>query len=352
MKEIILNWLGTVPYGSYLQNKYIFALLILVAFAIGAWLLLFIFEKFLQRWAKKTKTEVDDIIFEKTKKPAFYFLLAFGLKVAILSLNINGIVNNLINSLMAVVFVFIVARIVDVIIDIWGETFAKKTESKIDDVLLPLFHKFTKVLFVIIAILWVLKIWGIDIGPYLAGAGILGIVIGFALQDSLKNILGGVTLLLDKTFEIGDKVKIESGEVGTIHDIGLRSTKLITYDNEVIYIPNGYLANSQVQNYTRPSPKIRSNVNFGVEYGSDAAQVQKVVLEILKKDKEILKDPKPAVHFLEMGDFALNFKAYFWVEKWGMAYNKKLEMTEAIYNGLNKAKIGIPFPTQTIELKK
>ena len=349
MIENILNW---IPYGHYLQNKYAIAFLILILFAIGAWSLLFIFEKFFQRWAKKTKTEVDDIIFARTKKPAFYFLLAFGLKVATLSLNINGIVNALVNSLMAAVFVFIIARVVDTIIDIWGATFAKKTKSKIDDVLLPLFHKIVKVIFIIIAILWILKIWNIDIGPYLAGAGILGVVLGFALQDSLKNIFGGVTLLLDKTFEIGDKVKIESGEVGTIHDIGLRSTKMITYDNEVIYIPNGYLANSRVQNYTRPSPKIRANVNFGVEYGSDADKVQKVVLGILKKDKEILKDPEPAVHFLEMGDSALNFKAYFWVERWGQAYNKKLEMTEEIYNGLNKAGIGIPFPTRTVHLVK
>jgi len=352
MKEVILNWLGTLPFGTYLQNKYIFAIFILVAFVFVAKLSLYIFEKFLQRWAKKTKTEIDDIIFERTKNPIFYLLLALGIKFAILSLEINGVVNQSINSLMAIVFVFIVARVVDVIIDVWGKSFAKKTESTFDDILLPLFHKLVKVIFVIIAILWVLKVWNIDIGPYLAGAGILGIVIGFALQDSLKNIIGGVTLVLDKTFEIGDKVKIESGEVGTIHDIGLRSTKLVTYDNEVIYIPNGYLANSRVQNYTRPSPKVRTHVNFGVEYGSDATKVQKVVLGILENDKEILKDPAAAVQFLEMGDSALNFRAYFWVEKWGMAYGKKLEMTEAIYNALNKAKIGIPFPTRTVHLVK
>ena len=352
MKEIILSWLGKIPYGNYLQNKYIFAVLILVAFAISAKLLLFIFEKYLQALVKKTKTEVDDIIIEKTKRPAFYFLLAIGLKLALLHLEINGIVNSLVNTLMALVFVFIIARIVDVIIDVWGATFAKRTKSKIDDVLLPLFHKFTKVVFVVIGILWTLKIWNINIAPYLAGAGILGLVLGFALQDSLKNIFGGVTLLLDKTFKIGDKIKIESGEVGTIYDIGLRSTKLVTYDNEVIYIPNGYLANSRVQNYTRPSPKVRVGVEFGVEYGSNPAKVIALIVGTLKGLGDILSDPEPAVHFLAMGDFSLNFKAYFWVEKWGDAYSKKLEATEAIYNALNKAKIGIPFPTRTVYLKK
>ncbi len=352
MKEAILNWLGTLPYGYYLQNKYIIFVLILLGSAIAAWLLLFVFEKILQKFAKKTKTEVDDLIFERTKRPLFYLILVYGLKLALQSLGINGIITKIVFSLMALVFVFIISRTVDVIIIVWGKAVAEKTESKFDDILLPLFHKAANVVFVIVGILWVLDVWQIDITPYLAGAGILGLVLGFALQDSLKNVFGGVTLLLDKTFEIGDKVKLESGEVGAIHDIGLRSTKLVTYDNEVIYIPNGYLANSRVQNYTRPSPKIRAKVNFGVEYGSDAAQVQKVVLEILKKDKEILKDPEPAVHFLEMGDSALNFRAYFWVEKWGMAYNKKLKMTEEIYNGLNKAGIGIPFPTRTVHLVK
>jgi small-conductance mechanosensitive channel len=352
MKEVILSWLNLLPYGHYLQNKYLFAVLILVISAIGAWLLLFIFEKFLQKWAKKTKTEVDDLIFEKTKRPLYYLILVFGLKFALYSLGINGIINKIVYSLMALVFVFIISRVADVIISVWGATVAKKTKSKFDDLLLPMFHKAANVVFIVIAILSVLDVWEIDIAPYLAGAGILGLVLGFALQDSLKNIFGGVTLLLDKTFEIGDKVKLESGELGTIHDVGLRSTKLVTYDNEVVYIPNGYLANSRIQNYTRPNPKIRAHVDFGVEYGSNAAQVQKVVLEVMKKDKELLKDPESAVHFLEMGDFALNFRAYFWVENWGMAYNKKLQLTEAIYNALNKAGIGIPFPTQTVHLEK
>ena len=64
-----------------------------------------------------------------------------------------------------------------------------------------------------------------------------------------------------------------------------------------------------------------------------------------------MADPAPSIQFIEMGDFALKFKAYFWVEKWGEAYNKKLEATQKIYNALSKAKIGIPFPTQTVYLK-
>ena len=352
MTERIFNLFGTLPYGQYLQNKWVFAFLIVVFSVLLAWVVLFIFEKYLQQFAKKTKTEADDIIFDRTKRPVFYFILVSGLRLAVDYLDYNGIISKFVGSLMVIVFVFILSRVANVVIEIWGREFAKKTKSNLDDTLLPLFHKAVNLIFVIIGFMWVLKIWSIDIGPYLAGAGIMGVVLGFALQDSLKNIFGGVTLLLDKTYQIGDKVKLESGEVGTILDIGLRSTKMKTYDNEVIYIPNGYLANSRVQNYTRPSPKVRTGVEFGVVYGTSVAQVRSLIVKTLTDMDGILSEPAPAVQFLSMGDFALHFKAQFWVERWDQAYDKKLEVTEAIYNALNKAKIGIPFPTQTIYLKK
>jgi MscS family membrane protein len=253
-----------------------------------------------------------------------------------------------VNSIMALVFVLIILRAVGLSMEAWAMTFAKKTKTKVDEVIIPLLQKSAKVVFLIVAVLWVLDIWQINITPYLAGAGIAGLVLGMALQDSLKNIFGGLTLILDKTFKAGDKVRLESGEVGTIYDIGLRSTKLVTYDHEIIYIPNGYLPNSKIQNYTRPSPKVRVNVKFGVEYGTEIGTVKKVVLSVITKNKEILSEPEPVVDFVEMGDFALLFEAKFWVEKWDTAFAKKIEMTEAIYNALNKSKIGIPFPTQTV----
>ena len=252
---------------------------------------------------------------------------------------------------MAIVFLYAILKGIDIIVETWAITFSKKTKSNLDDVLLPLLHKVTKVFFVLIGLMWVLKIWKINITPYLAGVGISGIVLGLALQDSLKNIFGGISLLLDRTYQVGDKIQLESGEVGTILDIGLRSTKLVTFDNEVIYIPNGYLANSRVLNYARPDPKVRTRVFFGVEYGTDVDKVRKIVMDVITNMDDVMADPAPNVQFLEMGDFALKFRANFWVDQWNLAYDKKLEATEKIYNALRKAKIGIPFPTQTVYLK-
>ena len=157
--------------------------------------------------------------------------------------------------------------------------------------------------------------------------------------------------MLDKTFKVGDKVELDSGEMGVILDIGLRSTKLRTYDNEVIYIPNGNLANTKIKNFTVPDLSIRVNVDFGVEYGSDPEQVRQVVLAAVQKIDEVLEEPAPVVQFLKMSDFSLDFVARVWVQEYTLAYSVKLKVTDEIYNALNKAGIGIPFPTRTVYTK-
>ena len=352
MKEKILAWIGTLPYSKYIENKYLLALLIIIFSLLFAKLLLFIFSKYLEKLAKKTKTKIDDLIFAKTKKPIFYFIVIYGFRTAFQTIGWDGILSKIVNSFSAAIFLLILAKVVDVIIITWGESFSKKTKTKFDEVLLPLFDKSVKVIFFVIGFICILDIWGIDITPYLAGVGISGIVLGLALQDSLKNVFGGITLALDKTYLVGDKVQLEDKTVGTIYDVGLRSTKLITFDNEVVYLPNSYLANSKVQNYSRPDPRVRVKVDFAVEYGTSVDKVKKIILKEAEKAEYILKDPAPEVQFMEMGDFSLKFRLVFWVEKWTEAFDAKLKLNEMVYATLNKNKIGIPLPTRTVYIKK
>jgi len=227
-----------------------------------------------------------------------------------------------------------------------------KTKTSADERLIPFLQKILKAVVIILAVIFAFNAWSINISPLLATAGIAGLAVGLAVKDSLSNILGGLQLVLDRTFKVGDKVELESGEMGVILDIGLRSTKLKTYDNEVVYIPNGYLANAKIKNFTHPDVSIRVNVEFGVEYGSDTEKVRKVVLETVKKIGTVIDEPEPVVQFLKMSDFSLDFIARGWVEEYTQAYSTKLKMTDEIYNALNKANIGIPFPTHTVITKK
>jgi len=200
--------------------------------------------------------------------------------------------------------------------------------------------------------MFILDLWGIQLMPLVASLGIAGIAIAFALQNTLGNIFGGISVVLDKSVKSGDVIRLDKDTYGTVLDVGFRSTKIRTWNNEVIIIPNGKLADSRIQNYILPEPSVRINLPFSVEYGSDIDKVKKVVLDEIKKLKNVLKDPKPKIMFLEMGDFSLNFKVYFWVPSFKERFKTKEKANCLIYDALNKAKIGIPFPTRTIYMKK
>ena len=140
----------------------------------------------------------------------------------------------------------------------------------------------------------------------------MGFAIGFAVKDTLSNIIGGIILTLDNSFAVGDKVNID-GDVGVVKEVGLRNTQLLTYDNEVIIIPNGELMNKKFKNFALPNPEIRVAVDFGVAYGSDVELVEKTALEAVRGVGDAKEEPAPEVIFLSMGDFSLNFQARFWI---------------------------------------
>jgi len=166
---------------------------------------------------------------------------------------------------------------------------AEKTESSVDDQIIPVFHKFSRVFVSIVGMLFVLTVWGIQIGPLLTSLGIVGIAIAFALQNTLGNIFGGISIILDKSVKVGDKIKLDNDTMGTVMDVGLRSTKIKTWDGELITIPNGKLSDSRILNFIQPEPPVRVVIEFGVEYGSDTAKVRKVVIDTISKLQGLIK---------------------------------------------------------------
>jgi small-conductance mechanosensitive channel len=335
------------------SNLYLRFLFILVLTVIAAWIAKIVLKKFLKPLTKKTKTKIDDLIIRNLSSMIFYIILAIGLKVSLTYVFLESFYYHcIVETFLIIIVTILILRIVNDLTNQWKKDWALKTASTADDRLIPLIEKIAKVIIVALAVIFVFDAWEIDISPLLATAGIAGIAVSFAVKDSLANILGGLQLVLDKTFKVGDKVKLESGELGVILDIGLRSTKLKTYDNEVIYIPNGYLANAKVRNYTVPDLKLRVNVGFGVTYSSDTDKVRDIVLKTLKDMDNVLEDPEPVVQFLSMSDFSLDFIARAWVRDYQDAYSMKLQMTDEIYKALNREGISIPFPTHTVYTKK
>ena len=337
------------------QNKYVYSLIILVVFYLLSQFVVIVSRKVILRLTKRTKTEIDDLIVRKTSKPISIILLLMGLRLALLPIgikqNILDIIENTISSLVIIVITYIAIAVFDIFIDNWGKRVAEKTKSTVDDQLMPVIHRFSRIVVSIVGLLFIFTVWGIQIGPLLTSLGIAGIAIAFALQNTLGNIFGGMSIILDKSVRVGDVIKLDNETMGTVVDVGLRSTKIKTLDNELITIPNGKLADSRILNYLHPDPTLRVSVEFSTEYGSDVSKVRKVVLETLGKIPSILKKPEPAVVLTEMADSGLKFKALFWINSFEDKGPTKFNATEEIYNALRKAGIGIPFPTRTIYMR-
>ncbi len=313
----------------------------------------FVLKAILKPLSKRTKTKVDDIIIKSIASIIFYIVLLIGAKIGLQQFTVETpFFQSLVDTLLILIVCIFLFKIISHFARLWMQEWKYKTKTSADERLIPFLQKILKAVVIILAVIFVFNAWNVNISPLLATAGIAGLAVGLAVKDSLNNILGGLQLVLDRTFKVEDKVQLESGEMGVILDIGLRSTKLRTYDNEVIYIPNGYLANAKIKNFTHPDVSIRVNVEFGVVYGSDPEKVEQVVLDALKQIDTVIEEPEPAVQFLKMSDFSLDFIARAWVREYTEAYSTKLKMTEEVYNALNKAHIGIPFPTRTVYTKE
>jgi MscS family membrane protein len=317
---------------------------------------LFFSERILLKLSSKTKTDIDDKLISKLSLPlsilAFLFALVLGTREISFSEGNLLVIHRVIYSITVIVCGYIAYAIVNILAIRFLRKIALKTKSNLDEGLLSLINALLNITLIVLSLIYILGMWGVQITPLLAGLGIAGLAVALALQPVLSNIFSGVSMILDASIRVGDLVYLDSATKGKIMKVGLRSTKIITFDNELIIIPNNKLADSTIQNVALPSPTSRVVIPFGVEYGSNIEKVKKIVMNELKSLKDITKKPEPTIRFVEMGSSSLNFKAYFYVNTFENRFSSIDEANTKIYNALNKNKIGIPFPQMDVHLKK
>tara|TARA_B100000315_G_scaffold47795_1_gene42540 strand:- start:1821 stop:2666 length:846 start_codon:yes stop_codon:yes gene_type:complete len=202
----------------------------------------------------------------------------------------------------------------------------------------------------IILIVVLLSNLGINVAGLIAGLGIAGLVIGFALQDTLSNLASGVFILFHKPFKVGDWVNI-GGVVGGVERIGIAACILKSPDNIKITIPNSKIWGDVIQNYTgNPTRKI-FNLEVGISYDSNIDKAIKIIHKILKNDKRVLKDPEPQVVTKSLGDSSVNIAVRPSVKKedfWSVYFDTVKDIKEEF----DKNKISIPFPQRDVWIKE
>ena len=310
-----------------------------------------VISRILIRLTLRTNTDLDDQLIGQLHRPVFLSVILVGLYVATRIVgappDLEVILVRTLQTGAILIWTGAGFRIASTTLR--GLSVLADRVTWLESRTLPLFDNLSKIVVFALAVYCFLVVWSLDLSPWLASAGIVGIAVGFAAKDSLANLFGGLFVIMDSPYKIGDYINLDTGERGQVVKIGLRSTRLLTRDDVEITLPNAHIANAKVVNESGgPHEKTRVVVQVGVAYGSDVEQVHAVLLAAAQSVPSVVDDPEPYVRFIEMGDSALLFRVQAWIDEPVLRGQCIDGLNTAIYQALGREKIEIPFPQRVV----
>jgi len=223
----------------------------------------------------------------------------------------------------------------------------KRSNLKISQLLKNMIVSTAGGLVLLLGVLFGLAQLGISVGPLLAGLGIAGFIVGFALQDTLGNFAAGMMILLFRPYDVGDVVEA-GGVFGKVSDMSLVNTTILTFDNQTLVMPNSKIWGDVIKNVTAQE-KRRVDMTFGIGYGDDIPKAEKVLTEIVTGHDKVLEDPAPVVRLNTLNESSVDFIVRPWVNKddyWDVYW----DITRAVKIRFDEDGISIPFPQRDIHL--
>jgi len=221
------------------------------------------------------------------------------------------------------------------------------SKAKISKLLREFFENMVSKLVMVIGVLVALAHVGVQIGPLLAGLGIVGFIVGFALQDTLSNFASGIMILIYKPFDIGDIIEA-AGQKGTVSNMTLVSTTVLTFDNQILIIPNNKIWGDIIKNVTSQENR-RVDFEFYVNKDADIDQVEGILNEIIQQHQLVLADPEPVVKLHRIEKQSLEFIARPWV-KTADYWQVYWDITRAVKQRFDEEAIPQPVPKQDVQL--
>lgn len=331
------------------------ALQVIVLFLLLAGLLDRLISRFVRRVTTRTETNLDDEILSILHRPLFTTVTLVGLNVAAYELDLSSrhllLIRAVIQTILTAIWAFFGLRFIGLVLAAMRrqenrfEMVQKTTE--------PLLRNAFSVVLLLVGIYGILLAWDINVTGLVASAGIVGLALGFAAQDTLANLFAGVAILTDRPYRIGDYIILDSGERGRVTHIGLRSTRLLTRDDVEVSIPNGVMGAAKIVNEATGVPnQYRIRVSVGVSYGSDIDQVMEVLLDLGRKHGKVLDRPEPRVRFRAFGDSSLDFDLLCWIARPAERGLVVHELNCEVYKRFAEEGITIPFPQRDLYLKE
>jgi small-conductance mechanosensitive channel len=346
-----IDFLNNIPGGA----PAVF-LVLLVALTIIFHVALAIIVKIISMATKKTKNTLDDRVLNRVSGylPIFAFLtaLAISLNSVYPEFQLGELTEWDVYLIMLVgVFAFALSSIIDIILVWYGQEIQTTRHRLSEKETFPFVRNVVKALIFAVFLTFALQLAGIETTALITGLGIGGIAVALALQDTLTNFFAGVHLLIDKPFREGDYIKLENGMEGHVRRIGWRTTKMRTWRNNDIYLPNSKIANATFENFS-PTKKIYSELySLGVGVNEDIDKVEKIILNVLRsiaKKHELMVEGSEWARFDSFGEFSSDFKYGYQVKGYTNRFTVLKDVQRELFYTLKKKKVDVPYPTRVV----
>ncbi len=332
-----------------------------VAIAVAGFFIIWIILRwllhFVERRLKKFEfIQANSQVFQIIRRVLFLaWLLIVG--TYLLQMTHIPILEKIFYALLIVLLAVPVKNFLAIAIGFLQNKIAYQTENKIDDIIFELLARFSGFIIIATAIIIALDSLGVNVMPFIAGAGVAGIAIGFAAKDTLSNLIAGILLIIDRPFEIGDRIEVWTAPAGTstwgdVTDIGLRATKIKTTDNIVIIIPNNEIMLRDIINYTTISEQIRVRVNIGIAYDADMQLAKDIILKVADSAQWVAKQPTPKVVVRHFGESAVDLQLRVWIDDARQRMNTISYITDRVKSAFDEQGVEIPYPKRDIYIKK
>jgi MscS family membrane protein len=330
---------------------------ITVVTALIAWfasrLYLVILDHIVHRWAARTASTLDDEILTVVRRPGALLVFLVGVYIAVhrYQFGFRGVIDGILFVCGVALVIYALIAVIDVVLRWYGQRLDGAREGEtVRKELLPLADKLIRIAFLLFGLMVVFERFGISVHSILVTLGVGSLAIGLALQDTLANMFGGFTIMLDRPFRAGDRIQLQSGETGDVQSIGMRSTSVLMPDGNLLIIPNAILVKNMVINHSFPQARSRVVLEIGLAYGTDVEKAKGIMLQAAVEDSRVLADPPPQAFLKGFGDSALKLQLVCHARH----FADVMPVTDAINTRLNErfesAGIRIPLPTRAVYL--
>ena len=334
-------------------GEWALALTILIASLLLSKLVYYLITKIIKQFTKRTKTKLDDIVIDKLEEPAVFAIIItgfwYGLNILTLSIWWQELMNHAFYFIITFNIAWLIVRLFNAFIDEFLVPLVEKTETDLDDQLLPIVRKSISISIWILAIVIGLNNAGYDVTALIAGLGIGSLAFALAAKDSVGHVFGGFILFTDKPFTINDRIIVQGYE-GVVKEVGVRSTRIQTLDGRIVTLPNGSIANDSIINVSMEKGR-KITIDLGLTYDTTPEKMQ-LAMDLLKKiSKENINidETRTTVYFNAFGDFALSIRYFYYIKKGANVYNSINDVNMEVLKQFNKHGLEFAFPTQTIQ---